>query len=192
RGGAGGGRAARAVDLHEAQPARAERLQRVGGAQLRDVDARELGRPHDRRARRDRHRDPVDRELHGGGALAGGRAVVRLLQQAHRWKSSPKWRTALRTGMGVSPPMAQSDPSVISSHRSSSSTRFFSRSWPGRMRSIVSTPRTAPTRHGVHLPHDSSAQKENAKRAISAMSTVSSKTTTPPWPSIAPASANAS
>ena len=53
----------------------------------------------------------------------------------------------------------------------------------------VSTPRTAPIRQGVHLPHDSTAQNSKAKRAIRAMSTVSSKTTTPPWPSIASVSA---
>jgi hypothetical protein len=35
-------------------------------------------------------------------------------------------------------------------------------------------------RHGVHLPHDSIAQNSIAKRAILAMSTVSSNTTKPP------------
>jgi hypothetical protein len=58
--------------------------------------------------------------------------------------------------------------------------------------SMVSRPRTAPTRHGVHLPHDSSAQNSIANRAIRAMSTVSSNTTMPPWPTIAPAAANSS
>ena len=100
--------------------------------------------------------------------------------------------TALRTGIGVSPPIAHSEPSVISSHRSSSSTRFSSRSSPAMIWSITSTPRTEPTRHGVHLPHDSSAQNSIANRACWAMSTVSSKTTMPPWPTIAPAAANAS
>ena len=37
-------------------------------------------------------------------------------------------------------------------------------------------------RHGVHLPQDSAAQNSMAKRAWAAMSTVSSKTTMPPWP----------
>ena len=57
---------------------------------------------------------------------------------------------------------------------------------------MTSTPRVDPTRHGVHLPHDSSAQNSIANRAIRAMSTVSSNTTMPPCPTIAPASANAS
>ena len=37
-------------------------------------------------------------------------------------------------------------------------------------------------RQGVHLPQDSAAQNSMAKRACRAMSTVSSNTTTPPWP----------
>ena len=48
--------------------------------------------------------------------------------------------------------------------------------------SITSMPRTEPMRHGVHLPQDSAAQNSMAKRAWRAMSTVSSNTTTPPWP----------
>ena len=39
-------------------------------------------------------------------------------------KSSEKCRIALRTGIGVRPPIAHSDPSVITSHRSSSTTRL--------------------------------------------------------------------
>ena len=57
---------------------------------------------------------------------------------------------------------------------------------------MTSTPRTDPIRHGVHLPQDSLAQNSIAKRAMSAASMVSSKTTMPPWPIIAPASAKAS
>jgi hypothetical protein len=34
------------------------------------------------------------------------------------------------------------------------------------MRSMVSTPRTAPIRQGVHLPQDSMAQNSIAKRAM--------------------------
>ena len=57
---------------------------------------------------------------------------------------------------------------------------------------MTSTPRTDPMRHGVHLPHDSLAQNSIAKRAIAAASIVSSHTTTPPCPTMAPTSANAS
>ena len=44
----------------------------------------------------------------------------------------------------------------------------------------------------VHLPHDSCAQNAIANRACSPMSTVSSNTTIPPCPTMAPAAANAS
>ena len=88
--------------------------------------------------------------------------------------------------------MAHSDPLVMVVHRSSTSARLRSTSRPAITWSSVSLPRTAPMRQGVHLPHDSTAQNSNAKRAIRAMSTVSSKTTTPPWPSIASISASSS
>ena len=42
---------------------------------------------------------------------------------------------------------------------------------PAMIRSITSTPRTEPMRHGVHLPQDSIAQNSMAKRAMRAMST---------------------
>lgn len=50
RRGARGGIAAPALDLHQAQAARAERLQAVGGAELGDVDAGLGGRAHQRGA----------------------------------------------------------------------------------------------------------------------------------------------
>src|SRR3546814_6505680 len=42
------------------------------------------------------------------------------------------------------------------------------------IRSMISTPRVDPIRHGVHLPQLSTAQNSMAKRAICAMSTLSS------------------
>ena len=69
---------------------------------------------------------------------------------------------------------------------------FRSRSTPAMIRSIVSTPRTDPMRQGVHFPHDSITQNSMAKRAICAMSTVSSKTTMPPCPTMASTLTNAS
>ena len=88
--------------------------------------------------------------------------------------------------------MAQSEPSTMVWQRSSSRMRFLSRSMPAMMRSITSTPRIAPMRQGVHLPQDSMAQNSIAKRACFAMSTVSSNTTMPPWPTIAPLAAKVS
>ena len=91
--------------------------------------------------------------------------------------------------MGARPPRAQSEPSVITSQRSRNSWTFFWRSRPAMILSTVSTPRVDPIRHGVHLPQLSLAQNSIAKRAWRAMSTLSSKTTIPPWPSIPPAAA---
>ncbi len=41
-----------------------------------------------------------------------------------RWKSSAKWCSALRTGSGVRPPIAHSEASAITSHRSCSTVRL--------------------------------------------------------------------
>jgi hypothetical protein len=62
----------------------------------------------------------------------------------------------------------------------------------GMMRSMISTPRVDPIRQGVHLPQLSAAQNSMAKRAICAMSTLSSNTVMPAWPMRPPACANAS
>ena len=60
------------------------------------------------------------------------------------------------------------------------------------IRSITSTPRIEPIRQGVHLPQLSAAQNSIAKRAMLAMSTVSSNTTMPAWPISPSAAAKAS
>ena len=70
--------------------------------------------------------------------------------------------------------------------------RLASRRWPAMILSKVSTPRVEPIRQGVHLPQLSWAQNSMAKRAMWAMSTVSSNTTMPPWPMSASLAANAS
>ena len=126
------------------------------------------------------------------GSSMGVMRLTPLCSDSCGSKSSRQCLIALCTGIGVRPPIAHSEPLVIVSHRSSSSTRLAATSRPAMIRSMVSTPRVEPTRHGVHLPHDSIEQNSIAKRAILAMSTVSSKTTMPPWPSIAPDSASAS
>ncbi len=60
RRGAGGGRALAALDLDEAEPARAEGLQHVGGAELGDLRAHHHGRRHHRGACGHRDRLAVD------------------------------------------------------------------------------------------------------------------------------------
>ncbi|MNT00191.1 hypothetical protein D3C72_1346150 [compost metagenome] len=76
RRGAGRGIAAAAFDLHQAQPARAEGFQAVGGAELGDVDAGFGGRAHQRRALG--HGDFLAIDGQGDGLLghAGRRAHV--------------------------------------------------------------------------------------------------------------------
>src|SRR5207302_7559606 len=94
-----------------------------------------------------------------GGAQLG--SPVALFYRVHA-KSSGKWVSALSTGSGVSPPIAHSEPWVMVSHRSRNSSRFAFGFSPARTRSITSTPRVEPIRHGVHFPHDSIAQNSIA------------------------------
>ena len=96
---------------------------------------------------------------------------------------------ALRTGIGVSPPMSAERALVMVSQRSSRSTRLASRSTPGADRVDDLDAAGAADAAGSALPQDSFAQNSIANRACADMSTVSSKTTTPPCPSIAPAAA---
>ncbi|MNC99916.1 hypothetical protein D3C83_183630 [compost metagenome] len=66
------------------------------------------------------------------------------------------------------PPSAHSEPASIVSHRSLSSAMLAAASAVSPVaraamtRSITSTPRVEPMRHGVHLPHDSIAQNSMA------------------------------
>ena len=74
--GAGGGHAAPPFDLDEAKPAGTERLQAVGGAELRHGNAGGGGRPHDGCARRYRYRHAVDGQRHRLRCRGGRCAVV--------------------------------------------------------------------------------------------------------------------
>ena len=67
-------------------------------------------------------------------------------------------------------------------------------SWPSPwlMRSRISSMRLVPTRHGVHLPQDSSWVKSRKNRAMSTMQVSSSMTIRPPEPMIAPSSCRVS
>src|SRR5690606_33995982 len=176
------GIAAPAVDLHQAQAARAEGLQTVGGAQLGNIDAG-LGRgAHDRSAFGHRDLLAVDGEGDELFGNAGRRAQVAVALDdgfehggsrsgqagcaaagAATPKSSGKWFNADSTGYGVMPPSAHSDPPSMVSHRSRSRCTCCS-CWAPRaaILSSVSTPRTAPMRQGVHLPQDSTAQNSMA------------------------------
>ena len=166
------------VDLDEAHAARAERLERIGGTQLRD----RRRRPGRRRASRTcpRRRATVWPSIVSStvrlGAVRGGRDRVPEYRGRARHREAeligaPRLEVVgevhQRTahGQGVKPPIAHSEPSVMTSHRSTSTSRLASRSMPAMILSISSTPRVEPMRHGVHLPHDSIAQNSIANRA---------------------------
>src|SRR5258706_3171375 len=197
---AGRGIPSAALDLHETEAAGAEALEAIGGTQFGDVARGEGCGAHDRRTLGHRHRRAVDvQSHHRSRTVQGPRSGVRCTEvvialRVHQvippvmrgplWsasmKSSRKYFKALCTGYGVRPPSPHRDPWSIVSQSSSSSAIPASRLFPCRIPARISTPRVDPMRHGVHLPHDSSAQNSMAYCAISAMSTVSSKATTPP------------
>ena len=152
-----------ALDLDEAEAARAEGGQGVGGTQLGHVDARDGRGPHDRGAcghltlrpsissstvagpcpagvPRSCSLSNVMTGLLGSSTSLFDPAAARLgailapsrrIDAACSWrdrlggaKSSGKCSSALRTGDGVRPPMAQSEASTIVSQRSSSSSKI--------------------------------------------------------------------
>src|SRR5690606_24367884 len=129
------GQALRTLDLDEAQPARAERLEAVGRAELRDVDAglgrgaqhrRAFGHGHGYAV--DRQRDLALRFTLRRAEISG--APVRLECCTHATSptarclgpralnASGKWSRMLITGYGAMPPSAHSEPATIVSHSS--------------------------------------------------------------------------
>ena len=61
------------------------------------------------------------------------------------------------------PPRPHSEPCSIVSHSSLEQRQVpLALARPALIRSITSTPRVEPMRHGVHLPHDSCAQNSIA------------------------------
>ena len=70
--GAGGRRAAPAVDLHQAEPAGTEGLQAVGGAELGNLEPRFHRRTHDRGAGRHAHALAVDLQRHQASLSRAG------------------------------------------------------------------------------------------------------------------------
>ena len=72
-----------ALDLDQAKPAGAERLDHVGRAELWDLRSHFHGGTHDRGALGHRHRRPVDDERDGLLRARAGRAVVDLMDERH-------------------------------------------------------------------------------------------------------------
>ena len=71
------------LDLDQADATRAERVQRVGGAEFRDADAGVHCRTHDRRAGGNRDLLSVDRQRDPFGRGTFRRSVVDFLDQGH-------------------------------------------------------------------------------------------------------------
>src|SRR5690606_36308064 len=189
----------------------AEGFDAVSGAQLGNGNAQHFGRAHDAGALGHGDFVAVDFQGHqfragafGGAEIDFGSGELRVeddrlangtFDDGIHWKSPLKCFTALITGIGVRPPMAHTDAASMVSHRSLRMMCCRSRSLlscAATMRSMVSMPRTEPMRQGVHLPQLSTEQNSMEKRAIFAMLTPVSNTTTPPWPSMPPALANSS
>ena len=81
--GAGGRRSGAALDLDQAEPAGAERVDHVGRAQFRDLRAGFHGRAHDRGALGHGDAVAVDGERHHRFGFRTGRAEVDFLDQGH-------------------------------------------------------------------------------------------------------------
>src|ERR671916_857321 len=80
---------------------------------------------------------------------------------------------------------------LMLSQMSSSLSTSAGRPWPSSMRRRIFSSHDVPSRHGVHLPHDSRAKKRTTRQAALTASVVSSITTMAPEPSIDPAAPTA-
>ena len=130
---------------------------------------------HDRRALGHRDRRAVDLERDRAlSPLRGRRAEVFVINGKHdrapqpagrarARKSCGKCLSALCTGNGVMPPRPHKRSVQHRLAQVFEQLQILVRgSTPARMRSITSTPRVEPMRHGVHLPQDSMAQNSIA------------------------------
>src|SRR3989475_403657 len=176
RGGAGGQRLGRFLDLDQAHAA-------VGGdrelaviAEVRHVDAELVGRVHHRGALRHLDRPAVDLDFHHQAASAmwfarvvAWRASTRphlgsttslgtrhLLCSMWCTNSARKCLMKLFTGSAAASPSAQIVRPAMLSETSSSSARSSIRPKPFSMRCTTRYSQPVPSRQGVHWPQDSS------------------------------------
>src|SRR4030042_200368 len=98
-----------------------------------------------------------------------------------------KWRIVLRTGLGAVPPKAHSEAPLAVSDSSSRSSMSPSLPFPLLILVRILSICLMPSRHGTHLPHDSSARKSRKYLATSTIQVSSSITIIPPEPIIEPA-----
>ena len=100
--------------------------------------------------------------------------------------SSRKYLIVVSTGLGEVWPRPQSDVSLICWERSSSSSMSPSRPSPFVMRCRMVSSVLFPILQGTHFPQDSSSVNSRKNLAMAGMQVVSSITTMPPEPMIAP------
>src|SRR4030042_1710708 len=105
------------------------------------------------------------------------------------WSSNSerKYLSAERTGFGAVFPNPQSEVSATTSARSSSSERLSPFPLPSVIPSKISPILFSPSRHGRHLPQDSSWRKWTKYFAKSTIQVPSSLTIIPPEPIMEPA-----
>src|SRR5262249_53455931 len=123
---------------------------------------------------------------HRAGVAPDALAVIDHESVAHAWASSwLNWSgnvsSARSKARGAAWPRPQSDASWIVSASSLISVVIASRC-PPRSRSIMASNRGAPSRHGVHLPHDSWALKRSSVFTMSTTEAPTGTATIPPVP----------
>src|SRR5262249_44259426 len=143
------------LDLHEAHTARANRFQARLVAKNRNLDPRQL------RGLDDEHppwrldgltvngeTDAVDCVHHHAGYGQPCSAMWRSY-------SARYWFTVATTGLVAKSPSAQRTLPLISPDSDFSRSRSFETPRPCSMRARIPASQAVPSRHGVHLPHDS-------------------------------------
>src|SRR5205823_186844 len=189
---------ARALDVHQAHAAHPDRLHPRVPAEARDVDAGPLGGGDDHLARLGLDGAAVDRDGHGLPLLLGLRLThLKGQPPSLMWtrNSSRNMRTAEVIDEGMDGPSTQivvclggqDKPGAMLSHTSNSRSRSSSRPAPSSMRYMTLSSQPAPSRHGVHWPHDSWWKKRVMRQAARTAQVVSSMTTIDPEPSMDPA-----
>src|SRR5439155_13009736 len=158
-----GWKPAHAFDLDQTRSACTARFLVGILAQLRNIDTGGVDRIQ--RARADRHPDGLAIHAHAeqrGRCFSDHRATPLSVHtpaaQCPAWCSrtvSGKCLSKERTGLGAIWPRPHSEPNASTSFNSSMVSRASAAAVPVRMWSKRSSMRTVPSRHGVHLPHDS-------------------------------------
>src|SRR5512139_3823043 len=129
---------------------------------------------------------------HGDEMIALHTAALHRFRLMCSSYSFLKWRIVLRTGLGAVPPKAHSEAPMAVSDISCSSSMSPSFPFPFVILVRILSICLMPSRHGVHLPHDSSFSKLRKYLATSTMQVLSSITIMPPEPMIAPTLASSS